>query len=346
VAAPDSESSDEGEYDQAEWDSERELFEAEKALQESYYADLSSQFHVLRANLHRDPPPELVAALDKDHGVEVGRFGAKSWTFRVWNHRLRNTDPLPVQIAAMDRRDALKLLRIILAGGYMRHGREIRERTSRWVWALLARLPDRGELDNNEIFWIRELAKRAVLMMSEPEHAKAIIAAGLDGGGELDSDGEVVVAETGVIDRDDDAVSVQSLDLDRNEPEIEPVPQADHALRLPLADTEDGEMDMDFDDGEVTDTSSPARDTQADIAAAKARLLARLVEDSGIQDDASVSVAPDGEDVVADNNPTEKAGLDNARTECNMRATLNMILTVAGEFYGQKDLLQERKLFF
>ena len=34
-----------------------------------------------------------------------------------------------------------------------------------------------------------------------------------------------------------------------------------------------------------------------------------------------------------------------ARAQVNLRATLNMILTVAGEFYGQRDLLEFRNPF-
>ena len=59
----------------------------------------------------------------------------------------------------------MRLLRIILGGKFLRKNQELRERTSRWIWALLARLPDKGELDYQEIGWIRELGKRAVLLM-------------------------------------------------------------------------------------------------------------------------------------------------------------------------------------
>jgi predicted DNA binding CopG/RHH family protein len=108
-------------------------------------------------------------------------------------------------------------------------------------------------------------------------------------------------------------------------------------------------MDMDIDDGEVTDDEPPAtaenKDIEADIAAAKARLLARLEENQQEEEQ-----EPSGEADADDLQQNEASGgdgttFDEARARVNMRATLNMILTVAGEFYGQRDLLEFRDPF-
>jgi len=348
TAAPDPGASDDGECEDGEWDPEKEAAAADRALRAAYFGALGSQFEVLRAQLHTDPPSELVAALDKDHGTEVGGFGARSWTFRVWNHRIRHTDPLPVQIAAMDRRNALKLLRVILGGKFIRRGHELRERTSRWIWALLARLPDRGEMDYTEIGWIRELGKRAVLMMVTIAHMEALIDELEDDleGEEIEPEveGDAFLDDVEVNDQDEVGVDVSPPDPGSSEPNTSSnLPADTDPQPATHTDVDDGgEIDMDLDEGEVSDTSSAPRDIQADIAAAKARLLARL-EDHGTQDE--IPAESKGKDLATNDDDEEEAGLDTARARDNTRATLNMILTVAGEFYGQRDLLEFRDPF-
>jgi len=290
-----------------------------------------------------------VAALDKEHGTHVGHFGANSWTFRVWDNRIRYTDPLPVQVAAMDRRNALKLLRVILGGKFIRRGYELRERTSRWIWALLARLPDRGEMDYSEVGWVRELGKRAVLMMVSMTQMEALREEVEDDleGEEVEEDDEGILNEVEI--KSEDGVNnthedphPQSLTNDVSQP------ATDHPAHLaPPAedispDDNDGEMDMDIDDGEVSDISSASGDLQADIAAAKLRLLEQL-EGAGLENHDPAESKGKG---VADSaDVDEQTGDDKDRAPANMRATLNMILTVAGEFYGQRDLLEFRNPF-
>ncbi|KAK0656658.1 hypothetical protein B0T16DRAFT_319142 [Cercophora newfieldiana] len=342
TAAPDSEPSEDSEVEEGEWDPVKGAAAADKALREAYFTNLGSQFETLRGQLQSEPPAELVAALDKDHGIEVGGFGARSWTFRVWDYRIRHTDPLPVQIAAMDRRSALKLLRVILGGKFIRRGYELRERTSRWIWALLARLPDRGEMDYTDIGWIRELGKRAVLMMVSIAHMEALKDTVEDLQGdeiELEDENDGFIEELEVNDQDELGVDVSAPEPGNNQ--TSHVPADATAEPTANSDTDDGEVDMDLDDGEVSDASSTSRDIQADIAAAKARLLARLEEPEAQGD---IPAEPNGEGVMDDTNE-KQAALDKARARDNVRATLNMILTVAGEFYGQRDLLEFRDPF-
>ncbi|KAK4453336.1 hypothetical protein QBC34DRAFT_395331 [Podospora aff. communis PSN243] len=340
TAAPDTEPSEDSECEDGEWDPAKEAATVEQSLRRAYFANLITQFEALRARLHDEPPAELVAALDGDHGIEVGGFGPRNRTFNIWDHRIRHTDPLPVQIAAMDRRNALKLLRVILGGKFIRRGYELRERTSRWIWALLARLPDRGEMDYAEIGWIRELGKRAVLMMVSMAHMEVLEDAVDDLQGEEiepDVEGEAFLGEVEVNNGDEIDVQVPPHDAG-NSTTKSPTDAVPQPATSP--GTDDGEIDMDLDDGEVSDVSSGPRDIQADIAAAKARLLERLEE-------------PVTMDILAESNDNGQTAPDNHkqgpdvddRARINARATLNMILTVAGEFYGQRDLLEFRDPF-
>ncbi|KAK3298562.1 uncharacterized protein B0H64DRAFT_385506 [Chaetomium fimeti] len=349
TAAPDPDPSTASYPDEAEEGEILPIAEADRvaaqnaALRKAYFASLTARFLRLRALLHRAPPQSVIDALPRDHGTEVGSFGARSWTFRVWTRRIRHTDPLPAQVAALDRQSVLKLLRVILGGKFIRRGYELRPRTSRWIWALLARLPDQGELDYAEVGWVRELGKRAVLMMVSIAHMEALreeVEGGLEG--DSDENDEEEFVEEVVLNEDGEERSIATSTS------CQPPATAD----ADDGKDQDGETDMDVDEGEVTDDEPPAtadnKDIGADIAAAKARLLARLEESSGTQQEEESSAAASvdtPEHQQNDASDGETATLGEAEARVNMRATLNMVLTVAGEFYGQRDLLEFRDPF-
>lgn len=84
----------------------------------------------------------------------------------------------------------------------------------------------------------------------------------------------------------------------------------------------DIESDSEAEDGEI------APEVTQDLEQVRARLLASLED----------AEAPDAQE-EADKEAAKQ------RSRANLRATLNMILTVAGEFYGQRDLLEFREPF-
>ena len=73
-------------------------------------------------------------------------------------------NPAPAQVASMDKNNVLRALGSLTGGKLLRSGVDIKPSVSLWVWALLARLPERGELSSEEIGVVRELGKRAVLV--------------------------------------------------------------------------------------------------------------------------------------------------------------------------------------
>ncbi len=362
-------SEDEGEYREPHEEDESTGAEASRRsaaidieLREAYFVSLATKFAALRAKLHRNPPAEALDALPKNHETEVGFFGGKGHTFKQWTHRLRYTDPLPAQVAAMDRQSTIRLLRIILGGKFLRRGVELHERTSRWIWALLARLPDRGELDHVEVGWVRELGKRAVMMMVSITHMAALreeIEGDLDSEKFADDEEDFDQDILGDMEPDveDDGRSVDSKAVKQATSPSHRDEQAGDSGMDPVAqpandDADDGEanMDLDIEDGEVPDepTTTVSENNDADIAAVKARLLAQL-DNVGAYDepanDSNPSADPEQERPADRVDLNEEEAYDEVRARVNMRATLNMILTVSGEFYGQRDLLEFRDPF-
>ncbi|ERS99994.1 hypothetical protein HMPREF1624_03364 [Sporothrix schenckii ATCC 58251] len=260
-----------------------------------------------------------VTALPRDHDTDVGPLSTRSSVYRRWTHLLRTTEPLPAQIAAMDKVSVLRLLRILLrgllAGGSSssrssRAGRfeqtlvgggggglDMTGRTSRWLWSLFARLPDRGELDYREVGYIRDVAKQAVMRLAHLSYDMA--GTNVPGGG----------------------------DEEEGEEEEEEYEENEHEGGEGAADNGDeggadapkGQEDRD----DIPMDMEPEPDTGE-------------VEEAGPNAVASVDETKFG---VADAQDAEEEDNDG---EMQQRATLEMVLAVAGEFYGQRDLLAFR----
>ena len=348
----------------------------------------------------------------------MGKLGPGSSTFSRWTGLIKATDPVPAQIASMHKDSVVRLLRVLLSSKSFREGYELRERTSRWIWALLARLPDRGELDYQEIGWVRELGKRAVLfMMSMAERGLLHDQYGVGGSGDSDVDTDVEVDEgpdepptpVPFEDEDDESfVKTRANGSDNDPAEAEadvtimdpktscpskpktvpelptkpiaaptnsttragrrinsssPVPETHasderHDIAGQALDVEmqlDSDSDGDLEDGEVPG-AAPAppqlklpreakEDQEADIESVKARLLSRLEDEGGDKGDLEEQGEEISEPELEPEPALTPAQEEAARARANLRATLNMILTVAGEFYGQRDLLEFRNPF-
>ncbi|KAK8104142.1 uncharacterized protein PG998_011175 [Apiospora kogelbergensis] len=360
-------------------------------IHEAYYGSLIQQYLNLRRILHSNPPESLVASLPFENPTEVDNFGASPETFRQWSGRVMNTDPLPAQVASMHKDGVIRLLRIILTGKFFRKGQELQERTSRWLWALLARLPDKGELYYQEIGWIRELGKRAVLFMVSLAEAEILHqdydvpgARGSDEGDavdlEVDEELDEVLSEPNSIDEtapdregdpadglaNQDGVAMasdQSKHEQADDSAAKPVPAPALTSTEPVTQLLDGivndatspsDVDMpddsDMDEGEVSAVSPPnIESTTADVEMAKAKLLAQLGGLGGAAHDGEVEEPEPREETTkpaeSHDDSEEAEDEEAARAKANVRTTLNMILTVAGEFYGQRDLLEFRDPF-
>ncbi|KAL8386977.1 hypothetical protein RB595_010250 [Gaeumannomyces hyphopodioides] len=352
----------------------------QEQARQAFYDAITTRFEALRVVVRSEPPDEALLALDDDaHGFEVGHFGSGERgrkAHAVWRARLRDTDPSPVQVAAMDRAGALRLLRVLLSGGFLKRGRELAERTSRWLWALLARLPDAGELGHIEVAAVRELGKRAVSMMASLAHMSALReAVEMDDSGDEDEGGDFRREEEGEGDAcgspsdvEDShktsggpgsagpdgapseaaaAVVSQNAQLEEGEVADEAEPQDkdgdsdDQPMELEDGEADDGQpMDLEdgeIDEGQVPDGTSPdVKTAESDLEAARRRLLCQLDEGEAAPVNLEPELGPSPDEL-------EEARILRARM--NMRATLNMILTVAGEFYGQRDLLEFRDPF-
>ncbi|KAF4454139.1 v-snare [Fusarium albosuccineum] len=328
-------------------------FDEERAIHEAYFASLMDQYLHLRTILHAKPPSNALSRLTPSQSTFAAPFGNKTSPIAVWSRLLRTTDPHPLQLALMSKDTILTILRVLLGGKFLRRGYTLPERTSRWLWALLARLPDKGELNYAEIGWVRDLGRRAVLLgrsLAEMAALREELAEGGLGAHEAvdkSSSDEEVMADVEDLEVEG-AVSPEQDEDNSTSPEAQKEDEASAKTGAPaqpstqdapapgsppISDAEEGEIDdqedvaMDLESDSEAEDGEVAPKPQEDLQDAKSRLLAQLDNDPASDDE-------DAEQEAA-----------RQRSRANLRATLNMILTVAGEFYGQRDLLEFREPF-
>lgn len=306
---------------------------SEVAIHDAYFTSLLAQYHRMRSLLAREPSVDALTRLPPSLVLEAGPLGRGSTTIPLWSKLLRATDPHPVQIHILTKDSILSILRVMLGGKLLQNGYNIEERTSRWLWALLARLPERGELDYAEIGCLRDLGKRAVLLgrslvemaalRDELDEGQLGVHENLDNNSDEEEEGDVQ-------QRPPQTKGRTAPDLENAAQEY-PTPQKPPRGERPESEHEDGEVSEEDEDVamDIGSNSSDEEEGQIDetMDDVKARLLAQLDADAEQEDQPS---------------PEEAAKL---RLRMNMRLTLNMILTVVGEFYGQRDLLEFREPF-
>lgn len=318
-------------------DGDEESSEADEDPQTKYFNGILTKFHLLREQLQQTPPLELLQKLDEDHPIYLGQLLLEK--VKWWRWKLRTTDPLPVQVASMDKDTILGLLKLMAGGALLRRGTEVEMGVSRWAWSLLAKLPERGELSSEEIGIVRELGKKAVLVAvglrsSNPwEEGMQEVEAEYDG-----EDDEILeVVNNDEITIDEEEVFDPELDFDHDVErgiKLGPVREEKRAHGI----VEDAEL------GTIGNISPNDPSIEVDeLAAAKARMLGLLSTPTAEPEynvepeilSPLASIIEDEDDKVT---PVEKTG----DQKWNSNATVDMILTIAGEVYGQRDLLEFR----
>lgn len=254
---------------------------------------------------------------------------------------MRTQDPIPVQIACMDKSTVLRLLGLITNGALLKKGTEVDVAISRWAWGLLARLPDRGELTSGEIGIIRELGKKAVLvgmgLKENKEWDEGINE--VEAGYEED---DIFTEHGGYTNNDEIQLDIDEESGDAHSSMEAPIEHQRIKLESDLSRGAAFEADAILNGHGESEFEATAEDVDQDnenfrgddIAAAKARILSRL----GNQE---VEEPITQETDVGPKHDEEKIASKEA-SNWNTWATVDMIITVAGEVFGQRDLLEFR----
>lgn len=333
----------------------------QKALNEAYYASILGQYRRTREILDSKLPDNAASRLSASQATEAAPFGRHSPTTRLWTRLLQTTDPHPIQVALMSKDTIIRILRVMIGGKFLRSGHSIPQRTSQWLWALLARLPELGELNHTEVGWIRDLGRRAVLLgrslaeMAALRDELADDGFGVNDNVDASSSDEEVVAEA--VEEGEEEDGDEDGDEEHGTPPATANKTAENEVLnssspAPIVisrnenEVPTGHDDEDEDDGEIKETNDDSEDEDVamDIASDSEADEGEVVE----QNDDAVALEEAKRNLLArlaesENEHRQEEEKRDARM--NMRATLTMILTVAGEFYGQRDLLEFRGPF-
>lgn len=348
----------------------------------AYFDSILTRYEALREQLSQTPPVEAIGKLDEDHPTYLGKLNTEN--ARWWRWNVRAVDPLPVQVACMDKATVLNVLRLMTGGTLLKRGAMVDVGVSRWAWGLLARLPERGELTSEEVGVVRDLGKKAVLVgmgLREDtewdegmDEVEAVYTEDNNyGDGSSYTNREEIQLD---IDMDED---IEDIDIDlvqdhSNGKRQQIGPQLASAT---AADTVTGDINKESrkleasSNGDTANLSENVNGTEVqqhetgdvgfhgqsdllekcdqeeadirnDIAAAKARILARLREEKAAEEHLN------HEDDISNGDQQDMnkhAELDPETSKWNTRATVDMIITVAGEIFGQRDLLEFRSIW-
>lgn len=284
--------------------------------QEAYYNSLGSRFQVLRNFLRKTPPLSAIEALTSDHPISLPPDSAKAE--QQWRFLLYHQEPRMVQLACMDLEtvlEVIKLLKSLLAGIVRSSSREKIERLGAWTWGILARCNDAGELGSGEISELRELGKRAV----------GLLVGIRDRSGHVYGQEEEEEEEDGLIKEDDGLIKAgqQTTGGHSANPTTELMEY--HDTKSTVSADSDTSPDIDSD---VSD----------ELEHAKAILQEKLSTDDQVQ--SIVTGFENGEGEI------DSIGEElQVPVTKQIRVTLDMIITVVGEFYGQRDLLEFRDIW-
>lgn len=325
-----------------------------REAQEVYFETLLKRFHKLHDQLSTRPPQIVIDGLSSNHPsfMTNSREDLRSWRWRLFN-----TDPQPAQLAIMDKGTVFKLLRLILTNNGALGGKTlITSRLSRWIWGLLAKVPVSGELMSEEVGLIRELGKRAVWLGVEmrgvdirelyreendgDDDEKEVIADfDIDDGNDVDSktvtDGGRIIGPI-MPSREEASSDGGNAGVDATEENAFITPPIVYNSRAEAiqAQQADNGTNAPVDGAEERETGEGEED-QAQMAAMKERLLAGLSDENNYG--ALNAEALNGVEAEPPQKTDYKSDLDNAKI------TVDMIITIAGEVYGQRDLLEFRE---
>ncbi|KAM5431468.1 hypothetical protein MferCBS31731_007841 [Microsporum ferrugineum] len=284
--------------------------------QEQYYNLLRHRFLLLRSTLKCVPPAKLIAALDSSHPISLPADNPRARS--EWTTLVKSVEPQMVQLACMDLDSVLRVLRIVtrsLSEAAKSLNCTWTSRIAAWAWGLLGRCRDVGEMSSEEVGELRDLGKRAakILVKIRERGSQATPSTGVEGSPKADT---------------------QSSDWDDGH-EAEETQEATEGYNAAQGE-EDG-----FARDEAIGVLVSGDGERGALELAKKRLQGMLdsnhTEYSYQEHDDALASHETNKDKVQQ--------LQEIERKHDARAMLDMILTVVGEFYGQRDLLEFRDIW-
>lgn len=333
--------------------------------QEAYYASLCNQHRSLHTALQASSPPSA----PDESTISLTRELNAGLSSRVWRRTILYTQPTSTLLSRLDQ-DAVVAGIAALEKHLAWKTLEKESYLGAWAWGLLAKCREVGMMGSDEVGVIRDLGKKARAMVR-------LLAAGLGGAqgtqGEEnkeqdEGDDESLLGDDG--NRRPDDVGENGMNegdtIDKTKP-TEGIPVHKDVDNPRPSNTAKSDLDGDtmnplYGDGltSIDKDHQPPTTNDDEIAEAQERLLTTLhnitppnppdpLTTSGdylslTQRKNSYVVDQPSELTSQGSSSPTKGSLPLNPISRTMRvaATLDMIITIVGEAYGQKDLLEGR----
>ena len=274
--------------------------------QDAYYASLCTRFTELQATMHSAPLTSEV-----DNTAVLLKLEKRA----IWRGKILKTQPKMLTLSQLPHElviYGLEILTELLTKRIMRDENQARN-VGVWAWGLLGRCRRIGEMGSEEVAVLRDLGKQGVWLI------RRLVAGEV---AEEDSDGNDPRLNSKIEEEDDLARSVEGRE-----------------------ENEGGAI------GISNGAPASADLVEESVRVAQQRLL------SSLEAEAPVVSPVVQEDIYSkqDNElrtqynlygaNTKSKGSSGVTSQANILATLDMLVTVIGELYGQRDLLEGRLLW-
>ena len=292
---------------------------------------LLASFRSVRQSLHANPPtPLLPLAVSPSLPVRKQRS--------LWQQHIFNTHPTPKELWGIDQQTVLRLLKWLTQRMSEMAKHKNGRCWSQWLWGLLVRLDDCLTADETSI--VRELGKRCLIIRER-------MAISLQGGRVSDDQRE----EEAECDEDEEGnEGVQELNTvqDGGTVAVVATQQPEQILDSPIAPKveEIAKSEVTPQHGVTLESiplfqaENPAETKEAGGLELASRLKATLqsiktrkAQEGPLQSGQEHQSKP--------NTPVLQTA--DTLSQSDTFAVLDMIISLVGDFYGQKDLLSDRK---
>ena len=302
--------------------------------QEAYYASLCARFKELSSSL-QSPPPRAAPDNTDIYYLDWRKT-------QLWRKNILSAAPKMVLLAQHTQESVicgLEVLESLLTSANLRgkHAKNI----GAWSWSLLGRCREVGQMSSEEVGVLRKLGKQAVWLLRKIRTGEVITEAADEpnaDAGEADEE-EGYLDEEGERDEErmeDGAGLLDAVDADDvYPPRIDPITTTtstleDNSSAHPIVTTSD-----------------------ADLAKAKQHVLDSLALDKPQTNSSDTNDRNEDSLKTPTKTPTvtelevngPEGSKERADETATLHATLDMLVTIIGEFYGQKDLLDGRLLW-
>lgn len=312
--------------------------EDEEDPQEAYYASLCSRFFSLNATLQHSPPLPTTSTTS---AVKQSSFNPSSPA--RWRRCIFNTQPrmlLLHQLGQADVVSGLAVLETLLNSTNLQKRKNI----GAWAWGLLAKCREVGQMSSEEVGVLRDLGKKARGIIRG-------IMAGIEDEGGLEEGEEDEVNAGERVEGEDDYEKAKGGDAGSNI-EHSPGGESLRSIENPQILHHNG-VNNATESTEIHTSSSKSTDP---LEAARQQLLESLKSSSPGAFESETTAAQGAIDNGLEHPKQQHMGnntehgvdqqdIGDDDTGLMINATLDMIVTIVGEFYGQRDLLDGRILW-